>query len=62
MRDKDSEWENGLLIDEGTFGLLVKNGQIPPKIWDYNSGYPIPFEDLMELMSVAKANMELKLR
>lgn len=37
QREEGSEWEPGVLMNEGRKGILDTHGQIPDKVWDFQT-------------------------
>ena len=37
QREPDSEWEPGVLINEGDKGIFDAQNQVPEQIWDYKT-------------------------
>jgi hypothetical protein len=48
QREENGEWEPGILINEGTKGILDKNGQTVPEVWDYRqrTAFCLDFQEL----------------
>ncbi len=54
QRQKDGEWENGIMINEGE-AIFDSDGKIPTNVWDGRrwSGLAVDFSDIETWLPVA---------
>jgi len=48
-REQDSEWEKGILIDEGDKGILTKDGELLKEVYTWKRSYEFAIELDMDM-------------
>jgi len=50
QREENSDWEIGLLLNEGDLGILARDGSIPSEVWTWerNTSFAVEIGDTMD--------------